>query len=220
MIRLLVCLALSLVAVAASATPERRVVVRDTPFAIASDRLFVLRRTVDNLGLHQFSREDVKLVMILLDGSAQYGFGLHSQHVEIVHDTARDRYYRAFEGDRTNAAFNPFAFAAVYGGGLIDPHVSSSGMQKDAGDQARSFLQQALADLATSEQPVSQAGSGPHNGSFYRTLDKQAERCVEQDENYPIALEEHTVQLVRVTCFAYGDEVSLSLVMPRLGEDK
>ena len=218
MTRLLICSALAVIALPAHATPDRQVVVRDTAFAVSDTHLFVLRRTHDNLGLHMASQEEVRLVMIPIDGTASSAIRLHAQQVITEYDRVSDRHYRTVRSSPDFRALNPFSIVSNLGAGLLDPHITKQGSQVDLKTDTRVYLAQTMTSLARTKQPESKAGAGPGSAEAYSTLVENADRCVEQDENYLVALNSRTIQLVRVTCYAHFDEEAASLLMPRIVE--
>ena len=209
----------------AAATPERQVHVSDAPFALSADHLFVLRRSRDNLGLHTASVEQVELVALSLRDGTQEVWPVHAQTVRIDFDPATRRSYRVVETEEQAGRVDPYAYVMTRGAGLLEPVMAPQGEEKPLAHDAQGALRRSLDALAAREFPGSAAGSatgagaGTDGGATYRTLDRDADRCVERDEGHPVALSQARVQLVRVTCYLWFDEVGAAFLMPRLVAD-
>ena len=211
----------------AAATPERQVHVSDAPFALSADHLFVLRRSRDNLGLHTASVEQVELVALSLRDGTQEVLPVHAQTVRIDFDPATRRSYRVVEAEEQAGRVDPYAYVMTRGAGLLEPVMAPQGEEKPLARDAQGALRRSLDALAAREPLGSAVGSatgsatvaGSDGGATYRTLDRDADRCVERDEGHPVALSQARVQLVRVTCYLWFDEVGAAFLMPRLVAD-
>ena len=203
----------------AAATPERQVHVSDAPFALSADQLFVLRRSRDNLGLHMASVEQVELVALSLRDGTQEVWPVHTQTVRIDFDPATRRSYRVVEAEEQAGRVDPYAYVMTRGAGLLEPVMAPQGEEKPLARDAQGALRRSLDALAAREPLESAVGAGSDGGATYRTLDRDADRCVERDEGHPVALSQARVQLVRVTCYRWFDEVGAAFLMPRLVAD-
>ena len=203
----------------AAATPERQVHVSDAPFALSADHLFVLRRSRDNLALHTASVEQVELVALSLRDGTQEVLPVHAQTVRIDFDSATRRSYRVVETEEQAGRVDPYAHVMTRGAGLLEPVLAPQGEEKPLAPDAQGALRRSLDALAARELLTSVTGAGSDGGATYRTLDRDADRCVERDEGHPVALSQARVQLVRVTCYLWFDEVGAAFLMPRLVAD-
>ena len=203
----------------AAATPERQVHVSDAPFALSADQLFVLRRSRDNLGLHTASVAQVELVALSLRDHTQEVWPVHAQTVRIDFDPATRRSYRVVEAEEQAGRVDPYAYVMTRGAGLLEPVMAPQGEEKPLARDAQGALRRSLDALAAREPLESAVGAGSDGGATYRTLDRDADRCVERDEGHPVALSQARVQLVRVTCYLWFDEVGAAFLMPRLVAD-
>ena len=203
----------------AAATPERQVHVSDAPFALSADQLFVLRRSRDNLGLHTASVEQIELVALSLRDGTQEVWPVHAQTVRTDFDPTTRRSYRVVEAEEQAGRVDPYAYVMTRGAGLLEPVMAPQGEEKPLARDAQGALRRSLDALAAREPLESATGAGSDGGATYRTLDRDADRCVERDEGHPVALSQARVQLVRVTCYLWFDEVGAAFLMPRLVAD-
>jgi hypothetical protein len=228
--------ATALLAPSAQATPPDLVWIEDQPFAAATDTVFVLRTTIDNLGVYTSAHSETFLVAIDVATGEETYWLVYRARRDIVDDPAKER-VEVTLFDRKDW-HDPYAIVADAGAAL-----APAAMPGEAEEIATSADGETYTIAADYPWPTFAFSRAASLAQMERSLVALAERVADAEriapvstrDLYPVSLAYHDCsfatlgrpigvnasgyQLIRIDCDAGEDVGSASLIQAILPDE-